>query len=547
MSAERILDYLDGRLPDAERAAFERELSADSDLQKELEAARAIERGFESLRKIEPPPDLLAKTRRQIEAGKRAMAVPQEARGWHFPAWGWPAAAAAIVLIGAGVLAMREQFVARQREAQAQAVAAASAPQLREALERAAAKNLPEPTLAAAQIDLPAPPDKIGERADEVLRIAFAVGGTAMKGDAAPGEQRILAYIPQSQIEYFRQAVTNPVPAESSQVAAKPIDGLYGAATPSGGLMDATPSLQKARAPNSSASSTMTLSGGNTYAGGTIVNGGTIAANEGTLTLKDGARAGDVARLRSEQPQPEKATAATATFDLQPEPAKPKPAITLADSDAAKSMDAAKFETERSEAAPAKSFGAPGSRTKRALASADKPTAQDKESQTRRSAGFAPRKAKEPQPAAAAPAPPLPIAAPAPLPATTPLATAPAIPAPKREVLRLEENPATRAQPTDRIWSAVPEQKEKASEAAGLKAPLELKPSPEATSSAPAAESPGAKREQLAEAPRPAPLFADRDESTANKQRAGIAGPREEKQLIEIIIHQSPRKEWPTK
>ena len=143
-------------------------------MQKELEAARAIGRGFESLRKIEPPPDLLTNTRRQIEADKRAPAVPREARVWHFPAWGWPAAAAAIVLIGAGALVVRAQFAARQRERQAAAVAAASAPQLREALERAAAKNLPEPTLAAAQIDLPAPPDKIGERADEVLRIAFA-------------------------------------------------------------------------------------------------------------------------------------------------------------------------------------------------------------------------------------------------------------------------------------------------------------------------------------------------------------------------------------
>ena len=49
MSSERIFDYLDGRLPDAERAAFERELAADSDLQRDLEAARAIERGFDSL------------------------------------------------------------------------------------------------------------------------------------------------------------------------------------------------------------------------------------------------------------------------------------------------------------------------------------------------------------------------------------------------------------------------------------------------------------------------------------------------------------------
>ncbi len=239
MSAQQIFDYLEGRLTVAERTALERRLASEPALQKDLEAAREVADGFAALRNVAPPADLLDRTRRQIRAaGAVAVESPETRRAWSFPQWAWPVSAAVIVLIGGGLLFIREKSGGRNapiassampssetaERADADATAtplAAGAPiapappaapaaglaGLNESLARTAEKNLPAPTLASEKIDIPSPADELNARAEEVMRIVSAMGGTALKGDAPAGEERVLAYIPQEEIESFRKAV----------------------------------------------------------------------------------------------------------------------------------------------------------------------------------------------------------------------------------------------------------------------------------------------------------------------------------------------------
>ena len=240
MSAQQLFDYLEGRLTIAERTELERRLASEPALQQDLEAAREVTDGFAALRNVAPPADLLDRTRRQIRAaGAVAVESPETRRAWSFPQWAWPVSATVIVLIGGGLLFIREESgrrnaplassampsseTAERADADAtvtplaagapiaQAPPAASAADLaglNESLARTAEKNLPAPTLASEKIDIPSPAGELNARAEEVMRIVSAIGGTALKGDAPAGEERVLAYIPQEEIEKFRKAVT---------------------------------------------------------------------------------------------------------------------------------------------------------------------------------------------------------------------------------------------------------------------------------------------------------------------------------------------------
>ena len=239
MSAQQIFDYLEGRLTVAERTELEQRLASEPALQKDLEAAREIAGGFAALRNVAPPADLLDRTRRQIRAaGAVAVESPETRRAWSFPQWAWPVSAAVIVLIGGGLLFIREKSggrnaplassampsseTAERADADAPvtplAVVAPIAPAtpaapaaglagLNESLARTAEKNLPAPTIASEKIDIPSPAGELSARTEEVMRIVTAIGGTALKGDAPAGEERVLAYIPQEEIESFRKAV----------------------------------------------------------------------------------------------------------------------------------------------------------------------------------------------------------------------------------------------------------------------------------------------------------------------------------------------------
>ena len=46
MNPDKLFDYLDGRLPGAERAALEQQLISDKQLQRELALAREIHAGM---------------------------------------------------------------------------------------------------------------------------------------------------------------------------------------------------------------------------------------------------------------------------------------------------------------------------------------------------------------------------------------------------------------------------------------------------------------------------------------------------------------------
>ena len=57
MNPDKLFDYLDGKLSDAERAQLERQLASDTQLQRELAVAREIHRGLPGSREVLGPFD----------------------------------------------------------------------------------------------------------------------------------------------------------------------------------------------------------------------------------------------------------------------------------------------------------------------------------------------------------------------------------------------------------------------------------------------------------------------------------------------------------
>lgn len=233
MSAQQLFDYLEGRLTAGERAELDRRIASEPALQQDLKAAQEIVRGFSALKNAVPPPDLLARTRRQIRAsGTVVVESPETRRDRGFPQWAWPVSAAAIVLIGGSLLFIHENSGKRNEPLAATSETAArpnaeapphslpaDAPitpdpasgiaSLNESLARTAEKNIPTPTLATEKIDIPSPAGELRTRTDEVMRIVTASGGIALKGNATAGEERVLASIPQEELENFRRAIAS--------------------------------------------------------------------------------------------------------------------------------------------------------------------------------------------------------------------------------------------------------------------------------------------------------------------------------------------------
>lgn len=258
MSTEQIFDYLEGRLSADERAEFERRLASEPALQKDLEAAREVVRGLDALKKIAPPTDLLARTRRQISTGKSVVVESSETqRAWGFSSWMWPVAALVIVLLGIGFVFHRDEITKSNApmassmpaavtgavrgnvigsgtlsmvngdvalSSASSSLPAGNSMDLSQSLASAAERNLPTPILASEQIALPVSANEVAACVDEVIRIAHTVGGNAFKGavlkTTPAGEEHILAYIPQDEIENFRRAVArlSPDDAELARV-----------------------------------------------------------------------------------------------------------------------------------------------------------------------------------------------------------------------------------------------------------------------------------------------------------------------------------------
>ena len=212
MNPDKLFDYLEGRLPAAERAALEQRLISDKQLQRELAVARQIHAGMrgDSREVLLPPrPDVTE------EGRKMALRV----------------GAAFIVLmavnvgIGLWLIARHETKNPNRALLERQ-----MRDQIANSLEHAAAAFTPAP-LGVGEITVPAATGKLEAVAEEVVTIAARFGGSAAKGLPDRGRLSVLVDVPSNREPEFRAAISSMVgkalpgsvtPATASQASGSP-------------------------------------------------------------------------------------------------------------------------------------------------------------------------------------------------------------------------------------------------------------------------------------------------------------------------------------
>ncbi|MFN2540915.1 MAG: hypothetical protein ABR514_01935 [Chthoniobacterales bacterium] len=187
MNPDKLFDYLEGKLPAAERLAFEQQLASDEQLQRELVVARQIHA--------------------QMHGDSREVVLPGEPddseRGRKLAR---RVGVAFIILmvanVGAGLW-----FIARHesKNPNRALLDAQMRQQLAQSLEHAAASALSPAPFGVTEIRLSAEPGRLNAVTDEIATIVRQLGGAVTKG--IPEENRIglLVDLPPNQAAEFRR------------------------------------------------------------------------------------------------------------------------------------------------------------------------------------------------------------------------------------------------------------------------------------------------------------------------------------------------------
>jgi hypothetical protein len=192
MNPDKLFDYLEGRLPDGERAALEQQLISDKQLQRELAVARQIHAGMRGdSREV-----LLPERTEMTEQGRKtALRV----------------GAAFMVLMAVNV-GIGLWFIARHetKNPNRALLEKQMREQIANSLEHAAATFTPAP-LGVSEIMVPAATGKLETAGDEVVTIATRFGGSATKGLADRGRLSVLVDLPSNREAEFRAAISSMV------------------------------------------------------------------------------------------------------------------------------------------------------------------------------------------------------------------------------------------------------------------------------------------------------------------------------------------------
>jgi hypothetical protein len=193
MNPDKLFDYLDDRLPAAERAALERQLISDRQLQRELAVARQIHAGMRGDYR-----EVLLPTQTDMDGMERGRKMALRV------------GAAFIVLmavnvgVGLWIIARHETKNPNRALLETQ-----MRQQITKALEHAGTTLTPVPSLGASEIAIPAATGKLDVVADEVVAIASQFGGSATKG--LPDQRRlsVLVDLPLNSESEFRAAIAS--------------------------------------------------------------------------------------------------------------------------------------------------------------------------------------------------------------------------------------------------------------------------------------------------------------------------------------------------
>lgn len=200
MSPEKLFDYLEGNLPEAERARLEQQLASDPQLQRELAIAREMHKRSRGSREV---------------LGESDEEIPSPESG----KLGRRLAAAFAILVMVNVLVGIAFIIGKKKQEQMpadlRARELAMRQQLAASLQKTVETTMPSTTLST-EIRLPARADERSKIADNVVLLATQSGGSAVKAPADDKGINVVAEIPANREEEFRRSLALLAPSEFS-------------------------------------------------------------------------------------------------------------------------------------------------------------------------------------------------------------------------------------------------------------------------------------------------------------------------------------------
>lgn len=191
MNPEKLFDYLEDNLPAAERAKLEERLATDPQLQRELDIAREMHRRSPGSREVLGMSDEVEIPPPSGKLGQRVAAA-------------FALLVLLNVLVGiAFIIGSKKSPKTTSLEAKELAIRE----QVAASLAKTAEAVLPAPTLDVDEIRLSASPNEREAMANNVVMLAAQFGGSATKAPADDSGITVLAELPASRVDEFRQAV----------------------------------------------------------------------------------------------------------------------------------------------------------------------------------------------------------------------------------------------------------------------------------------------------------------------------------------------------
>jgi anti-sigma factor RsiW len=207
MNPDKLFDYLEGRLPAAERAALEERLISDKQLQRELAVARQIQAGMGANSRevlLPPTPDVTQQGRKMAVRVGAAFIILM----------------AVNVGFGLWLIAKHETKNPNRALLETQ-----MREQIVKSIDRAAGTLTPVP-LGVTEITVQATAGKLDAVADDVVTIASRFGGSATKGLRDGDRLNVLVDVPASREQEFHAAIASiggspgsPTPATAATPA----------------------------------------------------------------------------------------------------------------------------------------------------------------------------------------------------------------------------------------------------------------------------------------------------------------------------------------
>ena len=196
MSPEKLFDYLEGKFSAEERAAFEQQLAADPQLQRELAIAREMHRRSRGSREVvgDQDPDIPLPTK---GLGRKLITA-------------FAALVLLNVLVGIAFIIGKKKGPGELRAREE-----ATRQQLASSLQRTAETSLPLPTIAA-EIQLPAAATERDRIADNVIQLAQQAGGSAAKAPPDDKGVTLVIDVPSTRADEFRRSLAPLAPPEYS-------------------------------------------------------------------------------------------------------------------------------------------------------------------------------------------------------------------------------------------------------------------------------------------------------------------------------------------